>query len=59
MGVTPIEDLAALLITEANYRDVECLDDFNERLKESAANTLNEEAELLEKLKDIRFVVEG
>ena len=42
LGVTPIEDIAELLLTEANYRDVECLDDFNEKLKESATSTFDE-----------------
>lgn len=38
MGITPIEDLAHLLLTEANYRDVECLDEFTDKLKEAAAS---------------------
>lgn len=37
LGVTPIEEFAGLLLTEANYRDVDCLDDFNSKLKEEAA----------------------
>ena len=37
LGVTPIEELAELLLTEANYRDVESLEDFNESMKEVAA----------------------